>query len=318
MLVIGAFAAVWLVWGSTYLAIAWAVETIPPLVMIGVRCVVAGTVLYGWTRLRGGPRPTAGDWRAAAVAGTLMFVTGQSLLAWGETRIASGPAALLVATEPLFIVLLTWRGGRLVGCSRPGPRPSSRAFAALVGGFAGVGLLVLPGGDLRLDGVGVVATLFASASWSVGVSHARSRPGLSAVQVAGMQLLASGAILSLLAVVTGGWSTTMARGPSARSLLALGYLIVFGSLVTFTAYSWLLERVGPARLSTHAYVSPVVAVVLGGILGGELVTGPLVAALALVLGSVAVLVRKEEHRDAPAERDVRAPRLEPVGEAGSD
>jgi len=323
-LVVAAFAAVWLVWGSTYLAIAWAVETIPPLAMIGGRCLLAGAVLYGWTRFRGGPRPTAVDWRAAALAGALMFVTGQAVLAWAETRIASGPAALLIATEPLFIVLLRWRGGRLVGAAGQGPRPGGRSVAALVGGFAGVGLMVLPGGDARLDALGAAATLFASASWCVGVFHARPRPGLSAVQVAGMQLLTAGAMLTGIALATGDAARLAATGPSARSLLAFGYLVVFGSLVTFSAYAWLLERVGPARLSTHAYVNPVVAVVLGGVLGGEVVTGPLVFALALILGSVAVLVREKEdreptgaEREARAQPDVGVRRLEPLGETGS-
>ncbi|MQA89445.1 MAG: EamA family transporter [Gemmatimonas sp.] len=293
ILVVAAFAAVYIVWGSTYLAIAWAVETIPPFMMIGARCLIAGAVLYGWTRWRGGRRPTIGEWGEAAVAGTLLFVTGQALLAWAETRIASGPAALLVATEPLFIVLLAWHGGRLVGAGRAGTRPARRTIGALLIGFAGVGTMVLPGAGDRLDGAGAAVALLASLSWSVGMFRTRAVPGRSPAQLAGMQLLMAGLVLGVVTLVAGETSALPEGGPSPRSLLAFGYLVVFGSVVTFGAYVWLLERVGPLRLSTHAYVNPLVALALGAGLGGEVMTGSLVVAMTLILGSVVVLVRKE-------------------------
>ena len=312
LLVLAGFAAVYLVWGSTYLAIAWAVETVPPFLMIAARCLLAGGALYGWTRMRGGRRPDPGDWRAAAVAGTLLFVTGQAVLAWSETRIASGPAALLVATEPLFVVMLGWRGGRLVGGSGVSGRPGLRTFLALGVGFAGVALMVLPSGGAALDVAGAAAALVASFSWSVGVFRARARPGISSAQLAGMQLLAGGVVLLAVSLVTGEAWGVAPGGPSLRSLLAFFYLVVFGSVVTYGAYVWLLDRVGPARLSTHAYVNPVVAVVLGVMLGGESVTGPLLAAMALILGSVTVLVRRERPRPAPLDGDAAVRAAPPV------
>lgn len=301
LLVVAAFAAVYVVWGTTYLAIAWAVATIPPLLMIGARCLIAGGALYGWTRWRGGARPTSADWRAAGVAGVLLFVSGQAVLAWSETRIASGPAALLVATEPLFIAILGWRGGRLVGSSGRGPRPTGRTLAAVAVGFTGVGLMVLPGGSGRLDVVGAAAALLASFSWSVGMLRARARPGLSAAQLAGMQLLAGGVVLAMVSWVTGEAASMSVGAITARSLLAFVYLVVFGSVVTYAAYVWLLDRVGPGRLSTHAYVNPVVAVAAGSLLGGEVVTGSLLWAMALILSSVAVLVRRERRDPDPSD-----------------
>jgi len=299
--VAAAFGAVWFVWGSTYLAIAWGVESIPPLLMIGIRCVLAGAVLYGSARLGGGPRPTGRDWRAAARAGVLLFVTGQAVLAWAETRIPSGTASLLIAMEPLFITLLAWRGGAVTGTA--GAAPDLRAALALIVGFAGVALLVLPGtGDTAVDPLGAAAVVVASLSWSVGVFRATPRPGLASGQTAGMQLLVAGGVLLALSAAAGEIPMVLTDRPSLRSLVALGYLVAFGSVVTFGAYVWLLDRVGAARLSTHAYVNPVVAVLLGVLLNREPVTAGLVGGMVLILGSVAVLLRSGRQRASEPER----------------
>jgi len=299
--VAAAFGAVWFVWGSTYLAIAWGVESIPPLFMIGVRCVLAGAVLYGWARLRGGPRPTAQDWLAAARAGVLLFVTGQAVLAWAETRIPSGVASLLIAMEPLFITLLAWRGGAVTGAARS--VLGLREALAIAAGFAGVALLVLPGtGRGTLDPIGAAAVVVASLSWSVGVFRATPRQGMAAGQAAGMQLLVAGGTLLVLSASTGELPAILTGSPSLRSLAALGYLVAFGSIVTFGAYVWLLDRVGAARLSTHAYVNPVVAVVLGGVLNREPVTAGLVGGTVLILGSVVVLLRSGRQRASKPKR----------------
>jgi drug/metabolite transporter (DMT)-like permease len=288
--VAAAFGAVWVIWGSTYLAIAWAVETIPPMLMIGVRCVVAGAALYGWARMRGGPRPRAEHWRDAALAGFLLFVTGQAVLAWAETRIPSGAASLLIATEPLFITLLAWRGGSATGSAAAAP--GLGGMLAILAGFAGVAVLALPGvGGGGLDPLGAAAAVLASLSWSVGVFRAGSRSGIPAGQTAGMQLLVAGVVLLAISALTGEMGAVPVAGPSVRSLAALAYLVVFGSLVAFGAYVWLLDRVGAARLSTHAYVNPLVAVVLGSMLNREPVTAGLVGATALILGSVVLLLR---------------------------
>ena len=287
---LAAFGAVWFIWGSTYLAIAWAVASVPPLLMIGARCVIAGGALYAWARYRGAPRPSAADWRAAAAAGVLLFVTGQAVLAWSETRIASGAASLLIATEPMFIALIGWRGGRLAGGAGEPGRFTGAALAAIVVGFIGVAVLVLPGGSGKLDLLGAAAAVIASLSWSLGVFRSGARPGIPSGQLAGMQLLASGAILLALSALLGDVARLPAGGPSPRAIAAFFYLVVMGSVVAYGAYVWLLGRVGPTRLSTHAYVNPLVAVVLGIALNGEPVSGALVLATLLILGSVAMLL----------------------------
>ncbi|GMV03951.1 MAG: hypothetical protein AMXMBFR53_02330 [Gemmatimonadota bacterium] len=295
---VAAFGAVWFIWGSTYLAIAWAVEGIPPLLMIGVRCLLAGTVLYAWGAARGSVRPSPADWGDAARAGILMFVTGQAVLAWAETRVPSGAASLLIATEPLFITLLAWRQASSRGVIGGAPRPA-QALALLVG-LVGVAVLVLPGvGGAGLDLVGAGAAVAASFSWSMGVVRGSGRPGIPAGQTAGMQLLAASAVLLVLAVGAGDLGALPPGGPSPRALAAFAYLVVLGSVVTFGAYVWLLGRVGPARLSTHAYVNPLVAVALGAVLNGEAVTAGLVGGATLILGSVVVLLRAPAH--APPE-----------------
>ncbi|HUE77970.1 MAG TPA: EamA family transporter [Longimicrobiales bacterium] len=290
VVLVAAFAAVYLVWGSTYLAIAWAVEGVPPMLMIGARCVIAGGILYGWARWRGLARPVASDWLAALVVGTLLFVTGQAVLAWAETRIASGPAAVLLATEPMFVAVFAWRGGRLVGIPR-GERPDRLVAVAMVAGLSGVALMAGPGGMGAVDPWGAGAALVASASWSAGMLRARARPGLSPAGTAGMQLLAGGVVALLVSLATGGLGGTDPLVVTTRSALAFGYLVVFGSVITFGAYIWLLGRVGATRLSTHAYVNPVVAVALGVALAGEPLSPELLAASALILVSVVLMVR---------------------------
>ncbi|MBW3552718.1 MAG: EamA family transporter [Gemmatimonadetes bacterium] len=305
---LAAFGAVWFIWGSTYLAIAWAVESIPPLLMIGARCVIAGGLLYGWARWRGGPRPAAADWRGAAVAGVLLFVTGQAVLAWSETRIASGAASLLIATEPMFIALIGWRGGRLAGgAGEPGRFPGA-SLAAILVGFAGVAVLVLPGGEGGLDLLGAVAAVLASLSWSVGVFRSGPRPGIRPGQLAGMQLLVAGGVLLALSGLLGDFARLPAGGPSPRAIAAFFHLVVMGSVVAYGAYVWLLGRVGPTRLSTHAYVNPLVAVVLGIALNGEPISAALVLATLLILGSVAMLLSAGRLPASAAPRPSRRPR----------
>jgi len=305
--VVAAFGAVWVIWGSTYLAIAWAIETIPPLLMVGIRCVAAGAVLYGWGRVRGGPRPRLADWRTAALSGFLLFVTGQALLAWAETRVPSGVASLLVATEPLFIALLSWRLG---------VRPGARAVVALLAGFLGVGALLLPGsGRLTLDPLATGAVVVAALSWAFGMLGAAARPGFGAAQTAGMQLLASGAMLLVLSVGLAGPGSLLTVTPSLRSLLALAYLVVLGSIVAFGAYVWLLGRVSPQLVATHAFVNPLVAVTIGAVLNREPITMGLLAAGAVIVGSVALLLGASTAPHAARSRDERASAQPPVDSA---
>jgi drug/metabolite transporter (DMT)-like permease len=283
-----AFFAIYVVWGSTYLAIAVAVDTIPPLLMMGVRSVTAGAVLYGVARAAGAPAPDAAAWRNAVLVGVLFFVVGHGLLSWGETRVESGAAAVIIATEPLFIVMLAWRGGRLVRRGG-GERPSPAALLAVVLGLAGVAVMALPGGSSGVDPAGAVALIVASFSWSVGTFHVAA--GGPPLRSAGMQLLAGGSILLLLSSLLGelrGWDATSV---SRASLFGLLYLVVFGSIVTYAAYVWLLRRMGPVRVASHTFVNPVIALALGAWLGGEALTGRTVVASAAVLAAVLLLLR---------------------------
>ncbi len=293
-----AFAAVYVIWGSTYLAIAWAVEGIPPMLMIGSRCLVAGSILYAWSRLRGSARPRRVDWWKAMEGGVLLFVTGQAVLAWAETRIPSGAASLLIATEPLFVALLAWRGGWLTGGSRIAPGRS--ALIAVPLGFVGVAVLVLPGGGSGggLDPLGAGAAVLAAFSWSVGILRSRSGPGIGPVRWAGMQLLTAGAVLLAVSPLMEEPGSVVDGGVSLRAVLAFLYLVIFGSVVTFGAYVWLLERVGATRISSHAYVNPLVAVALGVTVNDEPLHAGVVVAAVLIVAAVALLLSTPAQRRA--------------------
>lgn len=296
---VAAFTAVYVVWGSTYLAIAVALQTLPPLLLMGIRSVVAGGVLYGIARATGAPRPDAAAWRNAALVGVLFFVIGHGLLAWGETRVESGAAAVIIATEPLFIVLLAWRGGALVRRAR-GRRPGAIVLLSLALGLLGVAAMTLPAGTGGLDPIGALALVVASFSWAVGTFHVASFG--SPVRTAGMQLLAGGVILLGLSVVLGelgGWQVTAV---SRASMLALGYLIVFGSVITFASYIWLLRRIGAARVASHTFVNPVIAVGLGAWLGGEVLDGRTLVASLLVLVAVVLLLKRRGGERGAAEQ----------------
>ncbi|MEN8375276.1 MAG: EamA family transporter [Gemmatimonadota bacterium] len=278
---VAAFGAIYLIWGSTYLAIRYGVETIPPYLMTGVRCLIAGGLLYGWSRWRGSSRPAGRAWLAAVGVGSLLFVVGQGVLSWAETRVPSGPAALLVATIPLWMVLVDW-------ARRGGPAPAGRVWLGIGVGLSGVLLLTIPrGGAAGVDPLGAVAILFAAISWSVGSFWARS-PTLpeSRTQSAGMQLLAAGAVLVVIAAAVGEPSGFDPRAVSGRSLAALTYLILFGSVVAFSAYIWLLDHSTPARIGSHAYVNPIIAVLLGVAAGDGAFSGWIVLATAAVVGAV--------------------------------
>jgi drug/metabolite transporter (DMT)-like permease len=282
-----AFAAVYVIWGSTYLAIAIGLESIPPLMLMGVRSVTAGALLYGIARARGAPRADAAAWRNALLVGVLFFVIGHGLLSWGETRVASGAAAVLLATEPLFIVALAWIGGGMIRRSTR-ERPGNAVIASLVLGIAGVALMTLPGSG-GIDPLGAIALVIASLSWAIGTFHVEAHG--SPVRAAGMQLFAGGTILLLLSALTGEVASFDAAAVNGRSVYALLYLIVFGSLITYAAYIWLLQQIGAARVASHTFVNPVIAVALGAWLGDEAFGARTIAASLLVLIAVVLLVR---------------------------
>jgi len=300
-LVISAFAAIYLIWGSAYLAIRFAIESVPPLLMAGMRFLFAGLLLYPWARFRGAPRPTRANWRVAVIVGGLMM-GGNGAVTWAEQWIPSGLAALLIATVPLWMVLLTWLRG--------GDRPSLATASGLALGLVGIVLLVGPS-DLfsgtHVDVLGALAVLVGALAWAAGSLHARNSPARAAPATLGtsMEMLCGGVLLLGAGLVTGDGARLHLQAVSLRSGLAFGFLVVFGSIVAFTAYSWLLRATTAARASTYAYVNPVVAVILGWALAGEPISPMTVVAAAFIVTAVALIVM-QQNRAAAAKR-VTAP-----------
>jgi drug/metabolite transporter (DMT)-like permease len=276
--------AVYLVWGSTYLAIRFAIESLPPFLMAGARFVVAGAILYAWSRATGAPRPSLRHWRSTALVGACLLLGGNGGVVWAEQRVESGLAALLITVVPLWMVLIDWL--------RPGGRrPGWRVAAGLLLGFAGVALLVRPGATGgRIDPLGAAVLLGAAFSWAWGSLASKRLPlPASPLLTTGMEMLAGGGMLLLAALLAGEPAAFDPAAVTGRSLLALGYLVVFGSFVGFTAYVWLLRVAPPALVGTYAYVNPVVAVLLGWAFAGEPLTGRTLLAAAVIVTGVAVI-----------------------------
>ena len=293
-MVLTAFAALYVIWGSTYLAIRYAVATLPPFAMAGARFVLAGSVLALWAWWREGARATRANWRAATIAGTLLLAGGNGAVVWAEQRVPSGLAALLVASMPFWMVLVDW--------VRPGGRaPRAGVAAGIAVGMAGIVLLVGPGslaGD-RVDPLGAAALVFGSLSWAIGSLYSR-RAALpkSAILATGLEMLTGGAVLFLMAAVSGELARFEPARASHASIAGFFYLVVFGSLIGFIAFAWLLRVSTPALVSTYAFVNPVVAVLLGGAIAGERVGPRAVVAAAIIVGAVA-LITLAGKRDAP-------------------
>lgn len=284
-----AFAAIYLVWGSTYLAIRYAVETIPPLVTAGVRHAIAGTIMLAWAWARG-YRPTRAHWGAGFIVGALFFLIGHGSLHWAEQYVGSGLAALLIATEPMFILVLAWMMGQ---------QKISR-ISALGLGLGVIGVALLTGVELNMKGsslLGMFAVLIGSLSWAMGVVISpKVKLPSDALGRTAMPTLCGAAMLLVAAGLTGEFHATHWASISLRSIWGLAYLIVFGSIVAFTAYTWLLQRCPPALVATHTYANPVVAVLLGWLLASEVLTVRVVLASVAILGAI-VLIRRGE-RDA--------------------
>ena len=300
-----AFAAVYLVWGSTYLAIRFAIETIPPFLMAGTRFVVAGTALYLWARLTGAERPSRAASVATAVTGILMLAVGNGAVTWSEQRIPSGIAALLVASVALWMVLLEF-------LRKNGTRPTKLSIAGLLLGFGGVALLVGPAALSNARDLDVLASLVlvgASLSWAAGSVYSRVLPRPASASLgSAMQMLAGGLALYIVGVSSGELGRLDLAGVTARSALSLGYLIIFGSLVGFTAYAWLLRVCTPAAVATYAYVNPIVAMLLGWLIAGEEFGPRMIVAAAIILSGVALINRAS---GTPA-READKPRPAPV------
>jgi len=284
---VGAFAIIYVVWGSTYLAIRFAIETMPPFLMAAARFLTAGTVLYVWARLAAGAeKPGRAQWKAAAIVGSLLLLGGNGLVVWSELRIPSGVAALLGGTTPLWMVSIDW-------LRRGGARPSGPIVLGLLCGLVGLVWLIGPdslAGGERIDMLGAAAVVLSSIAWAAGSIYQRhaSMPASPSLSTA-MQMLTGGAALLVVATALGEWPEMWAASFSLRSVLALLYLVVFGSIVAFSAYVWLLRASTPARVSTHTYVNPIVAVLLGWALADEPLTPRVLMAAAVIIGGVALI-----------------------------
>jgi drug/metabolite transporter (DMT)-like permease len=275
---------VYVIWGSTYLGIAYAIQTVPPFLMAGARFFAAGLVLYLVSRVRGAPRPTAAHWRNGALAGTLLLLGGNGLVTWAEQRVPSGVTALLVATSSVWIVVIAWAAGA--------GRPGRRAWAGIACGLAGVALLVSPGaaGSGRVDPIGALALLASALTWALGTVVAR-RADLpeSTLLATAVEMLTGGVALVLVGILLGEPARLDLAHVSHTSLIAFVYLVAVGSLVGYSAYTYLVGHTTPARLGTYAYVNPIVAVVLGWAIANEPIAPRTIVAMIVIVLAVAIL-----------------------------
>jgi drug/metabolite transporter (DMT)-like permease len=281
--IVAAFLAVYVFWGMTYLAMRVAVEDIPPYLMAGTRFVLAGLILYAVARRRGDRPPTRLNWRAALIVGGFLLLGGNASVAWAEQRVNSGLAALLIGVMPIWMVSLEWLRG--------GSRPRLNVIAGLLLGALGVGLLVLPqgGGDtVDLLGAGVLIVAAASWAWGAVISKSAGLPK-SPFMATSMEMIAGGTLCLVVAALTGELRSFSPAQVSGEALLAWLFLVIFGSLVAFTAFIWLLGVTSIAKAGTYAYVNPIVAVLLGWAVLGEPVSLTTVFAAIVILCGVAMV-----------------------------
>jgi len=294
-----ALLAIYLVWGSTYLAIRFAVETIPPFIMAGTRYLIPGLLLFVWRRLAGDPPPTRRQWIAGAIVGLFLLLGGNGLVSWAEQRLESGVAALIVGTAPIWMVFFD------AALTRKWPR--WQVIVGLLTGFGGIILLVGPAGlfggrpqyDLPAIGIVLVAALF----WSIGSLYSRDADlPKSPLLGSGIEMLAGSAGLYLASLVSSEWKTFNLAAVSQQSLLGLLYLILFGTLVGFVAYTWLLRNAPISLVSTYGYVNPLVAILLGNWLAFEPLNWHVVLSAGIIIGSVVLINSfKTKSNHAPAD-----------------
>jgi drug/metabolite transporter (DMT)-like permease len=286
-----AFAAVYFIWGSTYLFIRFAIETVPPFLVGGIRFLLAGTVMYAWLRFRGAARPRLAEWRSAFIIGPLMMTGGNGGIVWSEQFVSSGVVALVVAIVPLWMLLLSWMRG--------GTRPSAREWIGVATGLVGVALLVSTDNNPAQGGLSPLALLvmiFSTLSWSVGSLIARDAPlPASPLLASAMEMLAGGVGMLAIALVRGEYAQLAVSAVSLRSASSIAYLALFGSIIAFSAYKWLLNKTTPAAVGTYAFVNPVVAVVLGWAFAAEPLGTRTVVAMCVIVGAVVMITLRPRH-----------------------
>lgn len=290
-----AFAIIYLVWGSTYLGIRVAVTTMPPFAMAAGRFFLAGVVLFTWLRLRGAAWPRAHQWRDNLIVGTLLLLGGNGLVAWAEQYIPSGITALIIGVGPIFMVLTEW--------AWPGGiRPTAATFLALLLGLAGVTYLTSGGavsGMPELPPAALGAILGGCLCWSVGSIYSRhTKDAAPPFMAAALQMLGGSAALAFVAGLTGDWRRLDLAAISTASWTAFAYLTLFGSIIAFSTFVWLLKHSTPARISTHTFVNPIVAVFLGWLILAEPITSRTIVASVIIVAAV-VIVTLQKHRPAP-------------------
>jgi drug/metabolite transporter (DMT)-like permease len=307
-----AFASIYLIWGSTYLGIRVAVETIPPFLMGASRFLIAGAVLMFLVRSRGAPKPTARQWRDNALVGTCLLLGGNGFVSWAEQTLPSGLTALIIGIQPAFMVLTewAWRGGR---------RPTPTTFVGLLLGFAGVAWLAAPwetGVKTGVDLTAIMLVLLACVSWAFGSIYSRNTKNPAPpFLAASMQMLCGSGALFIGALIHGELPTFHPSAISGHSLAAFFYLAFMGSLVGFSTFVWLMEHTTPARVSTYAYVNPVVAVFLGWLILKEPITPRMLLAAAIIVAAVVIITTQKSRKPtAPTEPLPPLTPLEPATE----
>jgi drug/metabolite transporter (DMT)-like permease len=299
-----AMVCVYIFWGGTYLAIRYAVQSLPPFLMAGTRWMIAGLIFFSWMRLSGAPRPTLRQWKTTGVVGLLLLVGGNGLLSWAEQSVVSSVAAVLIGSVPLWIVI--------VDALRPGGiRPGWQTTAGVLVGFIGILVLVDPfnlaEAETRTDILGVLVLLLAALFWSIGSIYSREHHGDMPDQpllASGMEMLVGGLGLFAAGTLRGEWGAVNLAAVSPESLLGIAYLVLFGSLVAYASYSWLLGVAPTPLVSTYAYVNPLVAVLLGSLLAQETVDLRILLATFLIVGAV-LLTNTTRWRRLSGQRKVR-------------
>jgi len=304
-LLVAAFAAIYLLWGSTYIAIRFAVEVIPPFAMSGTRFVVAGLLLMLWARAQGAPWPTRLNWRTAIIAAVMLFVLNNGALVWAARFVPSGTLALIVGATPLWMVLLDWWRPTIHGRQAGGVRPSNIVFGGLLLGFFGIILLAGSGemASARPEyAIGIVALLIGTVAWAAGSIYTRqASAGLpdSPIMCSGMQLLGGGVMLITLSMVTGESAGFQLADITLKAGLSWVWLIICGSILGFGSFVWLMRVSAPARVATYAYVNPVVAIFLGWALAGEQLTPRTLIAAAIIVAAVMIINSARYRKPAP-------------------